>query len=120
MSIKQMNRISIVWGVILICIVLLLTIFGVFYKRKSSDYKKLEEKIVNASEKYVESKFLYPDANQTVKITYEELKENGFIDTLQKDNEPCNGYSILSYDGHVYHYEGYIKCPNYTSKNYKE
>lgn len=119
MNLKQMNRISVVWGVLLGAIVVLLTIFGFLYKNKSSEYKKLEEELVNKAEKYVESKFLYPDDKSSVKITYEELKNEGVMDSLKKDDDECDGYVTLTYDGHVYKYKGYVKCSKYTTKGYE-
>lgn len=118
MNIKQMNRISVIWGVFLVIIVVILTVFGFVYKSKTSEYKKLEEELVNAAEKYVETKFLYPEEKQTVKVTFDELKDNQILKELKKDDESCDGYVTLTYDGHVYKYKGYVKCPKYTTKDY--
>lgn len=120
MNLKQMNRIGIIWGIILFSLVLLLTIFGFLYKSKTIEYRQMEEQIVNLSQKYVEAKFIYPDEKQSLKITLDELKSNGYIEDFKKENENCDGYVILSHDGFVYNYKGYIKCPKYTTKDYNK
>ena len=120
MNLKQMNRISFFWGFFLILVVVLLTMFGFKYKSKTIDYRKLEEELTNVSEKYVESKFLYPDEKQSLKITLEELKNEGFIENLKIDDDICDGYVILSHDGFVYNYKSYIKCSKYTTKDYNK
>jgi uncharacterized membrane protein YvbJ len=120
MDIKSMRRISIVWGSILVILVVLLTAFGFLYKSKSNEYKKLEERLVESAKKYVDAKFLYPDDNKSVKITYQEMKENAFIEELKKDDDLCDGYVIVKSNGTVFNYKGYVSCPNYTSSNYEK
>lgn len=120
MNLKHMKRISIVWGVFLVLLVVLLTIFGFAYKGKASDYKKLEENLVERAKKYVEAKFLYPDEKGSVKITLNEMMQDGFAEALKKDDDNCDGYALLSYDGFVYQYKGFIKCTNYTTKGYEK
>ncbi len=51
MDMKKMQRMSIIWGCFLVLLVALLTGFGFLYKSKSSDYKKLEEELVNRAKK---------------------------------------------------------------------
>lgn len=120
MDLKQMKRISIVWGLLLVLIVIGLTAVGFLYKSKSSDYKKLESELVNLAEKYVEAKFLYPEGNESLKITLDELKEEGYLQELKKDEDTCDGYVILSHKDFAYDYKGYIKCSKYTTKDYKK
>lgn len=118
MELKRMKRISFIWGIFLVLLVVLLTIFGFVYKYKSADYKKVEEQLVETAKKYVEVKFLYPDEKSSVKITLDEMKQDGYAEDLKKDDDLCDGYVILSHDGFVYQYKGYIKCSNYTTKDY--
>ncbi len=120
MNIKSMNRLSVIWGSILFLLVVLLTIFGFVYKNKSGDYKQLEEKLVESAKKYVDAKFLYPEENKSVKITYSEMKENSFIDELKKEEDVCDGYVIVKSNGTVFQYKGFVSCPNYTTKEYEK
>jgi len=120
MNLKQMRRISIVWGIVLFLMVSGLTAVGFLYKSKSSGYKKLEEELVNYAEKYVEARFLYPEESQSLKITLDDLKTEGYLQELKKDDDSCDGYVILSHNDFAYHYKGYIKCSKYTTKSYKK
>lgn len=117
---EKMQRYSILWGITLLLIVVLLTIFGFVYKNKTTIYKELEEKIVESAKKYVDAKFLYPEKGDTIKITSEELLETEFLDVLEKNEEECKGYVEVYKDGTVYKYIGYVECPNYQTKGYKD
>lgn len=119
-NMEKMQRYSILWGIILLLIVGLLTIFGFVYKSKATVYKELEEKIVESAKKYVDAKFLYPEKGDSIKITSEELLETEFLDALEKEEEECKGYVEVYKDGTVYKYKGYVSCPNYQTKSYKE
>lgn len=108
----------IIWGIVVVIIFILLTVFGFFYKDKSNGYKVLEEKLVNAEKKYADAKFLYPQNNETIKITALEMIENGYLDSLEYENEVCEGYVTLRKKGTTYEYKGYVSCNDYQTKGY--
>ena len=116
----KMQKISIVWGIVAVGIFALLTIFGFLYKNKTSIYKELENKIVEAEKKYVDAKFLYPDTNKSVKTTSQELISSGFLEELKANDEVCEGYAVVTKDGVAFNYKGYIKCNDYQTKGYNE
>lgn len=120
MDLKQMKRVSIIWGIVLFLIVAGLTVVGFIYKNKSSDYKRIEDELVNVTEKYVEAKFLYPKEKESIRIRLNELQDNGYMEELKKDEDICDGYVLLTNNGFIYEYKGYIKCPKYTTKGYDE
>lgn len=115
-----MQHISIIWGTILFLIFAGLTAFGLIYKNKSKDYKQLEDNLKNAAKQYVDQKFLYPNENDTLKVTSKELEENDIKDILKKDEETCEGYVIVTKKNEIYQYSPYIKCSKYQTKNYQE
>ena len=92
---NKIKNVYIVWGVIVVLIFILLTVFGFLYKNKTNVYKNLEEKLVEAEKKYADAKFLYPQNGETVKVTAEEMIEYGALDSLEHDGENCNGYAII-------------------------
>ena len=118
MDLKKMRRISYVWGFLLFLLVGGLTAIGFVYKNKLKKYEDLENKLEESAKQYVDQKFLYPEANQNIKITLEELKREEFIDNLNVDDEECDGYEIVSHDGSTFQYKAYIKCSDYKTKNY--
>ena len=77
---KQMRVISIVWGGFLILLVVLLTMVGFKLKDKNLKYKELEKKLITISEEYVELKTYYPQGEDKLKITWEDLIFSDIID----------------------------------------
>lgn len=120
MDLKQMRKVSFIWGFFLVSLVVILTVFCLIYKHKSNDYKDLEKSLVEASKKYVDSKFLYPEESKQIRISFSELKESGVITELKKEEQECDGYVIVKHNGTVFDYYGYIQCPNYETKGYEK
>ena len=71
---KKTNRLFIIWGVLVIALVILLTVIGFMLKKTDKNYSKLEEKLVERTEKYVDAKFLYPSDGLTIKVLASSLK----------------------------------------------
>ncbi len=115
----KMRKISIIWGSILVLLFIALTIFGIAIKNKDKGYKELENKMVEATKKYVELNFLYPQGEDKVKVTDEELKGEKLIDELEYNNDKCEGYVLVYLDTMVYKYDAYIKCDNYVTDGFK-
>jgi uncharacterized protein YpmB len=116
----KLKKYSIVWGIIVVLIFTLLTIFGLTYKNKTKPYKNLENALVEAEKKYVDANFLYPQDGSELKTSANELIENNYLESLKKDDKECTGYVTVMQNGTVYEYKGFIKCDNYTTKGYKE
>lgn len=116
---NKIKNVYIVWGVIVVLIFILLTVFGFLYKNKTNVYKNLEEKLVEAEKKYADAKFLYPQNGETVKVTAEEMIEYGALDSLEHNGENCNGYAIIQKKGTVFDYKGYVSCKDYKTKGYE-
>lgn len=115
----ELRRISIIWGAILVIIFSVLTFFGIRWKNKTSPYFALEDKLVKETKSYFESKYNYPNSNETIKITLDELKENQIIDEFKVLDDECNGYVNVTYNK-VIDFKGFIKCNEYTTKGYKD
>ena len=115
---NKIKRMYIIWGMLVIGIFIILTIF--MYKNKTSAYKELEKQLAEASKKYVEVKFSYPNSGESVKVTIEQLKAMNLIEELKINDETCNGYAIISRPSTVFEYKGYVTCQNYTTKGYEK
>ena len=78
-------------------------LYGSF--NKNNYYKGLEEKLVDSAKKY----------NSKSKISYNKLKELGYINNLKdENNNECDGYVL--YDNNTY--TAYINCENYITDGY--
>ena len=114
---KQLKTISIVWGLIIIILFGTLTFFALRWKNHVYPYTELEEKLITTTKKYYESKYQYPAAGESKYISLDELKENNLIESLKKDDDECNGFVKVT-KNNVIEYKSYIKCNNYTTKDY--
>lgn len=117
---KQMKKLTIVWGLIMVAIVALLTTFGILFNKKNKVYTDMEEDLVSATKKYVEKSFAYPKDGKELRVTFEDLNNSGLIDELKVGKDSCNGYAIVKKNELVYEYKGYVKCKEYKTKNYSE
>lgn len=112
-----MKKITIVWTIVLVLIVGGLTFVGYQIKKNNVD-NIMEKSLVTQTEKYLGLyPSLYPTKGNTIKLTYEELKDNGYDANL---NEDCNGYVIIENASMGYKYKAYVKCSNYVTKGYEE
>ena len=116
---NKMKQMYVIWGMLVVGLFVLLTIFGFFYKKKTQVYKELENKLVEVEEQYVDEKFLYPEHNETVKTKASTLIDNGYLDSLEVNGEVCEGYATVYKKDSVYNYKGYVKCKNYQTKGYE-
>ena len=114
---KQLKTISIVWGLIIIVLFGTLTFFALRWKNQVYPYTELEEQLITTTKKYYESKYQYPAAGESKYISLDELKENNLIESLKKDDDECNGFVKVTMNN-VIEYKSYIKCNNYTTKDY--
>lgn len=117
---KKIQVYTVIWGMVIVSVFVLLTAFGLGYKKKVRVYKALENKIVEAEKKYVDAKFLYPAEKETLKTKAAVLIDNGYMEKLTINDEECDGYAIVTHDSVVYEYKGFIKCKNYKTKGYQE
>lgn len=114
---KKFKLMYIIWAVMLFIIIGLLTYLGIVNQKRLEPYKNLEKDLVSYTQKYVELKFLYPEKGESIKITTEQLKDNGLLKDFSYKKENCAGYVEMTFDG-VYNYKAYIKCDNYETKGY--
>ena len=114
---KKNNQLFIVWGVLVVLIVDGLTVLGLMMKSKFNEYDVIEKKLLDSGIKYIDIKFLYPEGNDVVKVTSDELIQNGYLDELKYNDNICTGYVTVRLEK-VYQYKAYIKCGNYTTKGY--
>ncbi len=116
---KKTNTLFTIWGIIVVVILALLTFIGFKLKDNDNNYAKVEDKLKDSAEKYVDYKFLYPKEGNETKVTSKELIENEFLDELKYEDDVCEGYVIVKLDG-AYKYKSYIKCKNYTTKDFNK
>ena len=89
---------------------------------RTKPYRKLENSVVKAMQKYYGQDTnltkLPKEGNET-KITIDKLKEFGLDLNTNVKNDKCTGYGIVTGLSVSHKYKSYIKCNKYTTKNYK-
>lgn len=112
-----MKKIMIVWTIVLIIIVGGLTFLG-FKMKEKNIYDVLESSLVEQGKKYLGLyPGLYPSSGKTLRITNEELIEDGYDPKLEKD---CVGYLEVTASQVGYDYKGFINCPDYKTEGFEE
>lgn len=114
----RMKRMSIIWGIIVVMIIGCLTFIGFTYNHKLKDYKKFEDKLVKASEQYVEMDFLYPDGDDKLKVKMDDLVKKELLKETKVNGNSCKGYVIVWKNGLVYKFDPYIDCGTYKTEGY--
>lgn len=116
-----MNKLKfswIIWGIIMVAIVSLLYVFGISLAKKNKPYKTKENELVEITKMYVENSTWYPEQGDSIKISIEELVEDGFVNDVVVEDDKCNGYIEVTNKG-IIDYKTYLKCSKYTTRGYK-
>jgi len=74
-NLQRMHKISIIWGIIMMLLVLALTLIAISYKKETKEYKAFEIKLEEATKNYIEKDGLYPEEEMHLTLT-ELLKLN--------------------------------------------
>ena len=84
---------------------------------KRREYYSLEEKLEEASKRYVIEKNLEITSEQRINLNT--LKNNNFIDEFEdEDGNACSGYVIVKNMGENLEYNSYISCDDYQTEKY--
>lgn len=102
----------------MIAILVLLFCFGLVLEKKNKPYKEKEKELITISKIYTESQVWLPKNNETVRITIDELIENGLIKPIKVKDDKCNGY-ILVKKKQVLEYKTFLKCTKYKTIGYE-
>ena len=116
-----MQKITYLWISLIIILVLFLTILGINITKKNKPYKDYENDIVEAMKVYYgqdSNLTKLPKNKDIVKVTQKELEDFGLNINISKQNENCEGYGITKSKNMSFEYKAYIKCNDYTTKDY--
>lgn len=116
-NLKRMKVISIIWGMFLVALLIIVTVFAFKFKGNSKKYLELGEYFSSKTQEYVEDNNLYPSKDETIKVTKSDLVDNDYIEELVVNNDSCEGFVIVSFK-ESYEYKAYLKCGKYKSAKY--
>lgn len=113
---RKTKILFIIWAILVIVIVGLLTTMDLFWKIKNEKYHELEEKIVESATKYITDQVILEE-NEKIILDVLQLIEDGYLDSLDVENDTCSGYVIIENKG-TYEYSPFITCSHYTTLDY--
>ena len=111
---RSVNKLFVVWMVVVILVFGGLSFLGFIYKDKVSKYKDYEETLVTESKKYLKDTSSYPKENEEVKISINKLVKLKYLDKEDIIDE-CKGY-IKVFRKKTFEYEPHITCKYYKSR----
>ena len=118
-SLKRMKVISIIWGMFLVTLFIIVTIFAFKFKSNSKKYLELGNYFSSKAQEYIEDKNTYPEKNENVKVSKSDLIDNNYLEELEVDGDICEGFVIVSFK-ESYEYKAYLKCDKYKSAKYEK
>ncbi len=114
-----MKKTMVVWTMFIFILVGGLTFIGYTLTNKNKDYYQMEKKLEEAAKEYY-SYYSEKLPSKETTIKSDELIKEGFLKDLKIKKEKCTGFVKLSKNLINYEYTGYLKCNEYTTKNYKK
>ena len=114
---KKFRKFTILWGMILVFIFVLFTMYSFKLDKKIKEYHYLEEYFANAVAEYNNTRKDYPQTIEVINFSLSEAIEKGIVSELKIDNDICDGYVKIAND-EIVTYTPYISCKNYTTKGY--
>ena len=101
-DLKQMKRISVIWGLIMFLALAGVTVLGFVYKNETKKYKEFESLLVEQSHEYVLN-------NNLEKISLNELKEKEVISSVTVNEKELD--EVWYFNDRFFDYNRKIKVP---------
>lgn len=115
---KKTKILFVIWAILVVIIIGLLTTMGFILNSKYEKYHEFEQKMIESATLYAQDHAFFEEDPEFV-VTSDQLIELNYLDELSTDDDVCEGYVIIHNDA-VYEYEPFIRCNEYTTKNYQE
>ena len=87
---KKFRKFTILWGIILVLIFVLFTMYSFKLDKKIKEYRSLEEYFANAVAEYNNKNKDYPKTIEVINFSLSEAIEKGVVSQLKIDNDICN------------------------------
>ena len=114
---KKFRKFTIVWGIILVAIFVLFTMYSFKLDKKIKKYHDLEEYFATSVAEYNNTNKDSPQTIEVINFSLSDAIEKGVVSELKIDNDICDGYVKIAND-EIVTYTPYISCKNYTTKGY--
>ena len=119
---------SAIFFIVLFFIALIIAIIGIKKfglldgnnSKLKNNYSQIENKLVEASKKYISEKYNNVLNEDILIIRISNLKENNYINNIKdEEGNSCSGYvEVYKNSSSKILYKSYIKCINYKTEGY--
>ena len=116
---EKFRKFTIAWGIILVLIFILFTMYSFKLDKKIKKYHELEEYFATSVSEYSDAKKDYPQTIEVINFSLSDAIEKGIVTELKIDDDICDGYVKIAND-EIVTYTPYISCKNYTTKGYEK
>lgn len=115
-----MKKIYILWGFIIVLLLSVVTYLGFNIVNKNKEYKTLEDNMEQVVSKYLGQYINEYPSSGSKRVNITDVINNGYEIDMNVNDDDCDGYVVVKKVSIAYEYDGYIKCNNYTTKDYSE
>lgn len=113
-----MKKITITMVIVAFLLVGTLTFIGLNFSKNIEKYKVLEEDLKEYASMYLSINNINIGLGENIIIKSDTLIEYNIIKDLKVKDDECTGYVIATKTNKSFKYESYVKCNDYTTKNY--
>jgi hypothetical protein len=115
-----MKKIYAAWIFIVGGLILALVFIGLNINMENKAYRSLENDMVEAAHKYIINNGIDLSNGESIKLQDDLLLRSEVLASMKTKDDECTGYVKVKNTGSELDAKAYIKCKNYTSKDYVE
>lgn len=115
-----MKKMYLAWILIIGGLLLSLIFIGLNINRESKEYRALENDMIEAAQKYILDNYIELSSGESIKLQDDILLRSNVLSSMKAKDEECTGYVKVKNTGSELESKAYIKCKNYTTKDYVE
>ena len=115
-----MKKMYAAWIFIIGGLLLSLIFIGLNIKQENKQYKALENDMIEATQKYIIDNYVELSNGESIKLQDDILLRSNVLSSMKAKDDECTGYVKVKNNGSELESQAYIKCKNYTTKDYVE
>ena len=115
-----MKKMYAAWIFIIGGLLLSLIFIGLNIKQENKQYKALENDMIEAAQKYIIDNYVELSNGESIKLQDDILLRSNVLSSMKAKDDECTGYVKVKSNGSELESHAYIKCKNYTTKDYVE
>ena len=115
-----MKKMYACWIFLMVVLLSALLFFGYAYIDSISGYQSLEADMVEAGDFYLNINNIELSVGESIRLESKQLIEAKTINSMEVEDDKCEGYVEIKKNISNYDYKAYIKCNEHTTEGYEE